>query len=370
MLSRIRESRGPCADAVRPRLRSSPPTTPPAPLKLVQTGKMSCEVNGKKVGALGFGLMGFTWRPDPPPVDQALEALQAAFESGMTLWNGAEFYGTPQYNTMTLLEKYFTHRPGDADKICLIMKGGMDLTSQKPDGSPEGVRRSIDNILKQLNGKKKVDLFSYARRDPNTPLKTTFDTIQKEYVETGKIGGISLSECSAETIHEAAKLGFKIEAVEVELSMFSPDILGNGVVAACSEHGIPITAYSPIGRGMLTGKFKDTQSVEHLGFLSKFPRFEAEAMKHNLKLVEQVETLAKEKGCSPAQLAISWVQHQGGRPGRPTVVPIPGATTVARVKENSKLIPLSKDELAKLDKIVDEFETKGDRYPSSVPTNT
>ncbi|PHH70786.1 hypothetical protein CDD80_5726 [Ophiocordyceps camponoti-rufipedis] len=331
---------------------------------------MTCEVVGKKVGALGYGLMGFTWRPDPPPVDQALEALKAAVEAGLTLWNGAEFYGTPQYNTMTLMEKYFSKHPEDADKIVLIMKGGMNLDTMEADGSPEGARRSIDNMLKQLNGKKKIDLFSYARRDPNTPLKETFGVIQKEYVDTGKIGGISLSECSADTIQEAAKLGFKIGAVEVELSMFSPDILQNGIAAACAEHSIPITAYSPIGRGMLTGQFQDPKSVSHLGFLSKFPRFEAEAMKHNLKLVEQVQTLAKEKGCTPAQLAISWCQHQGGRPGRPVVIPIPGATTAARVKENSQLISLSKDELAKLDKIVADFEVKGDRYPASSPTNT
>ncbi|RDA85950.1 hypothetical protein CP532_0824 [Ophiocordyceps camponoti-leonardi (nom. inval.)] len=333
---------------------------------------MSCEAIVKKIDncGLGYGLMGFTWRPDPPPVDQAIDALKAAVDAGLTLWNGAEFYGTPEYNTMTLLHKYFSKYPDDADKIILIMKGGMDLTTQKADGSPDGVRRSIDNILKQLDGKKKVDLFSYARRDPDTPLQVTFDVIEKEYVQKGKVGGIALSECSAETIQEAAKTGYKIGAAEVELSMFSPDILQNGVAKACAEHGIPITAYSPIGRGMLTGKFKDTKSVSHLGFLASFPRFEAEAMKHNLKLVEQVESLAKDKGCTAAQLAISWVKHQGNRPGRPSIVPIPGATTVARVQENAKLINLSKEELAKLDKVVDEFETKGERYPSSVPTNT
>lgn len=167
----------------------------------------------------------------------------------MTVWNGGEFYGTPEYNTMTLLKHYFTKYPEDADKVTLVIKGGMNLETHAVDGSPEGVRRSLDNIIRQLGGVKKLDVFSCSRRDPNVPLETTFGVIQKEYIDTGKLGGISLSECKAETIHEAVKYA-KIEAVEVELSMFSPDILKNGVAAACAEHNIPILAYSPIGRGV------------------------------------------------------------------------------------------------------------------------
>lgn len=167
----------------------------------------------------------------------------------MTLWNGAEFYGTPQYNSMTLLKAYFIKYPEDAEKVTLIIKGGSDLDTLKPNGSPEGVRRSLDNIISQLGGTKKLDLFSCSRRDPHTPLEVTFGVIQKEYIDTGKLGAIALSECSAETIHEAAKIA-KIGTVEVELSIFTPDILTNGVAAACAQHGIPITAYSPIGRGV------------------------------------------------------------------------------------------------------------------------
>ena len=150
---------------------------------------------------------------------------------------------------MTLLKAYFTKYPEDADKVTLIIKGGADLKTHKLDGSPEGIRRSLDNILNQLGGVKKLDLFSCTRRDPNTPLEVPFGVIQKEYIDTGKLGAIALSEVSAQTIHEAAKIA-KIGTVEVELSMFSPDILTNGVAAACAEHDIPITAYSPIGRGV------------------------------------------------------------------------------------------------------------------------
>ncbi|KAM4068038.1 aldo/keto reductase family protein [Hirsutella rhossiliensis] len=308
------------------------------------------QIIGKEVGPVGFGLMGFTWRPEPPPLEQALDALKAAVDSGCTLWNGAEFYGTQQYNTMTLLNKYFTKYPGDADKVTLIIKGGMDLATHAPDGSPEGVRRSLDNILKQLDGKKKLDLFSYSRRDHKVPLDVTYGTIQKD----------------VETIHEATKHA-KIWAAEVELSMFSPDILRNGVVAACTEHGIPITAYAPIGRGMLTGRFKNVEQIKDRGVMASFPRFQPDAFNHNLRLVNQVETLAKEKKCSPAQLAIAWVRYQGNRAGKPTIVPIPGATAVSRVEENGQAVMLEEIEVAKIDKIVDSFETAGQRYPSSLP---
>lgn len=193
--------------------------------------------------------IGFTWRPEPTPIDQAIEALKAALESGLTLWNGAEFYGTPDCNSMTLTKAYFTKYPEDADKVTLVIKGGMDLTTHKQDGTPEGTRRSLDNIIKQLGGTKKLDGFAPSRRDPSTPLEVTYGVIQKEYIDTGKLGAVYLSECSAETVHEAAKFA-KIGAAEVELSMFSPDILTNGVAEACAQHGIPILAYSPMGRGV------------------------------------------------------------------------------------------------------------------------
>ena len=167
----------------------------------------------------------------------------------MTLWNGAEFYGKPDYNSMTLVNAYFTKYPEDADRVILSMKGCIDPATYKPDGSPGFVRQSLGNILKQLDGKKKVDLFSCARRDPKSPFDVTVNIIQKEYIDTGKIGGFALSECSVETVQEAVKHA-KVHIAELELSMFSPDILKNGIAAACAEHDIAIIAYSPVGRGV------------------------------------------------------------------------------------------------------------------------
>jgi pyridoxine 4-dehydrogenase len=177
--------------------------------------------------------------------------LKAALESGLTLWNGAEFYGTPECNSMTLMKAYFTKYPQDADKVTLVIKGGTNPTTHKLDSSPEGTRRSLDNIISQLGGVKKLDGYAPTRRDPNTPLEVTYSVIQNEYIDTGKLGAVYLSECSAETIHEAAKLA-KIGAAEVEMSMFTPDILTNGIAEACAQHGIPVLAYSPMGRGVCT----------------------------------------------------------------------------------------------------------------------
>jgi len=193
--------------------------------------------------------LGFTWRPNPCSQEQAFEAMREALQSGCNFWNGGEFYGPPEYNSPVLLERYFEKYPEDAEKVILSIKGAVSATGTGPDGSPENIRRSMDTVLKQLNGRKKLDIFECARRDPNTPLEVTFGILQNEYIKTGKLGGISLSEVSASTIHEAVKVA-KIVAVEVELSLWATEVLENGVAAACHKHGIPLVAYSPIGRGV------------------------------------------------------------------------------------------------------------------------
>jgi len=314
-------------------------------------------------------LKGFTWRPNPIPVEDAIAALKTAVESGATLWNGAEMYGPPEYNSMILLNKYFTKYPEDAAKVTLVIKGGVDVQTLAPQCSPEMIRKSADNILNQLGGKKKLDVFGINRRDRNVPLEVTLGVLQKEYVETGKIGGISLSECSADTVREASKY-VKVAAVEVEVSMFTQDNLDNGVAQACAELNIPVTAYSPMGRGILTGSIKSTKDAEYLGFVGSFPRFQEEAMAHNLKLVDRVHEMAREKGCSSAQLALAWVRSISKRPGMPVIIPIPGATKPGRVQENSRPVELSDAELKRLDRILEGFSIAGTRYPQGIPIET
>jgi len=176
--------------------------------------------------------------------------MNTAFAKGANFWNGGEFYGPPERNSLQLLDEYFTKHPEQAEKVVLSIKGGLKPT-MAPDGSREGVERSVDNTLKLLNGKKFLDVFECARVDPKTPIEITIQALA-DYVKAGKIGGISLSECSAESIRRAAKV-HKIECVEVEFSLWATDILDNGVAKTCAELNIPIVAYSPLGRGFLVG---------------------------------------------------------------------------------------------------------------------
>ncbi|KAI8956743.1 Aldo/keto reductase [Daldinia sp. FL1419] len=324
---------------------------------------------GKEIGPTGYGLMGLTWRAEPVPEEQAFEAMKTALNNGMNFWNGGEFYGPPERNSLWLLERYFAKYPEDADKVVLSIKGGMSPDGRVADGTPEGTRRSIDTCIAQLKGRKKIDIFEFARRDPKVPLSVTFGVIEKEYIQTGKIGGISLSEVRAETIHEAVKIT-KVVGVEVELSLFSREVLENGVADACAQHDIPLIAYSPVGRGFLTGQIKSLDDVKPE--LRSWPWFQPGNFELNLQLAQQVEELAKKKGVTPAQLAISWtIRLSSWRKGAPkTIIPIPGATTVARINENAVQVEISDEEMRQIDATLAKLKPSGNRYPEAVPVNT
>ncbi|OBT60760.1 hypothetical protein VE03_10878 [Pseudogymnoascus sp. 23342-1-I1] len=317
------------------------------------------EILGKQVGLAGYGLMGLTWRSEPLSEEDSFKAMRASLANGSNFWNGGEFYGPPDFNSLTLLEKYFTKYPQDADEVLLSIKGG--LKDMQPVGSPEYVRKSVDNCLKLLNGKKKIDIFEYARVDKNTPVETTLKVLDEEYVKTGKIGGIGLSEVSAETIERAVKV-CKIVAVEAEVSLWTTDIFSNGVAQACARHSIPIVAYAPIGRGMLTGQITKPEDIPEGDFRKTVPRFHKENFAKNLELVRGLEKLAQKLGCTPAQLAINWVRSLSGKNGNPEIIPIPGSATVERVNENAKYVPLSKEDLAEIDSVLQLFEVAGARY--------
>jgi pyridoxine 4-dehydrogenase len=175
--------------------------------------------------------------------------MRTALSLNANNWNGGELYGSPERNSLHLLNEYFTKYPGDAEKVVLSIKGGLVPGSFTPDGSKKGIQRTIDECLKVLDGKKSLDLFECARVDPKTPIEETVGYIA-EYVKAGKLGGISLSEVNAATIRKAHK-AHPIAAVEVEFSLWVLDILENGVAETCAELGIPIIAYSPLGRGFL-----------------------------------------------------------------------------------------------------------------------
>ncbi|KFY17015.1 hypothetical protein V492_00943 [Pseudogymnoascus sp. VKM F-4246] len=317
------------------------------------------EILGKQVGWAGYGLLGLTWRSEPLAEEDSFKAMRAALANGSNFWNAGEFYGPPDFNSLTLLEKYFTKFPQDSDEVLLSVKGG--LKDWQPDGSPENVRMSVDNCLRLLNGKKKIDIFECARVDKNTPIETTLKVLDEEYVKTGKIGGIGLSEVSADTIERAVKV-CKIVAVEVEVSLWATDIFSNGVAQACARHNIPVVAYAPIGRGMLTGQITKPEDIPEGDFRKTVPRFQKENFGKNLELVRELEKTANKLGCTPAQLAISWVRSLSQKNGNPEIIPIPGSATVERVNENAKHVPLSKEDLAEIESILQSFKVAGGRY--------
>lgn len=317
-------------------------------------------VAGEKVHSTGYGLMGLTWRANPCSQEQAFSSMRTALDCGANFWNGGELYGTPERNSLHLLNEYFTKYPEDAKKAVISIKGGLKKGEMAPDGSVENVKRSIDECLKVLAGTTKLDLFECARVDPKTPIEITIRTAN-EYVKEGKLGGISLSECSEDTIRRAAKVA-KISAVEVEYSLWSTEIEHNGVMKACADLDIPVVAYSPLGRGFLTGQIRKPEDIPEGDFRKTVPRFSPENFPKNMQLVEKLEGLAKKKGCTPGQVGIAWVKMQSKRGGHPVIIPIPGATTPERVKENMVDVHLNDVDMKEIDEMLASVEIIGDRY--------
>ncbi|KAJ5527646.1 hypothetical protein N7513_011805 [Penicillium frequentans] len=316
---------------------------------------------GKEVGPTGYGTMRLTWNPQVTPEDVAFETLNKALELGANFWNGGELYGTPDYNSLHLLNKYFTKYPENAEKVVLSIKGGLKVGQLTPDGSEENIRRSVDECLKVLDGKKKVDIFECARQDKNFPVEHTVEVLAK-CVKEGKIGGIGLSEVDAETIRRAAKV-HTIAAVEVEMSLWSTDILENDIAKACAELNIPVIAYSPLGRGALTGTVTSLADIPEGDFRRYTPRFQEANFEQNKKLINEVKSLASRKGVAPAQVALGWIRSLSEKPGMPTIIPIPGGTTVDKVTQNLVGVKLfSDEELAEVDTILKENAVAGSRY--------
>ncbi|KAJ5946552.1 hypothetical protein N7454_003391 [Penicillium verhagenii] len=316
---------------------------------------------GKEIGPTGYGTMRMTWNPQPTPQDVAFETLNKTLELGANFWNGGELYGTPDYNSLHLLNKYFTKYPENAEKVVLSIKGGLKAGQLIPDGSEENIRRSVDECLRVLDGKKTIDIFECARQDAKFPIEHTIEVLA-QCVKEGKIGGIGLSEVDAETIRRAAKV-HPIAAVEIELSLWTTDILENGIAKTCAELNIPVIAYSPLGRGALTGALTGLADIPEGDFRRFLPRFQDENYAQNMKLINEVKSLATRKGVAPAQVALGWIRSLSDKPGMPTIIPIPGGTTVDKVTQNLVGVKLfSDEELAEVDAILKENTVAGTRY--------
>lgn len=182
-----------------------------------------------------------------------------------------------------------------------------------------------------------------------------------QYIKEGKLGGISLSEVTEDQIRNANKL-HKIAAVEVEMSLQTPEVLHNGVAKTCAELDIPLIAYSPIGRGLLTATISKPGDMDKSDIRHHLPRFQPGNMEKNAAMGLEVQKVAKAKGCTPAQVALAWVRSYSGKDGFGTIIPIPGSTTEERATENGTEVTLSDEELKELEEIMERTVVAGSRY--------
>ncbi|KAJ4372787.1 hypothetical protein N0V86_008153 [Didymella sp. IMI 355093] len=328
----------------------------------------SRHIGDRPVGQVGYGLLSLTVPWAPLDYDLACDCLKKALEEGANLWNGVRsrsllylpftkveqgiHYGTPNANSLHLLRYYFEKYPGDAGKVVLSIKGALGPT-REPTGSPEAIRASVEAAYQVLKDVKTIDVFEMARVDLEVPIETSLKALV-ELLAEGKIGGIGLSEVSAATIRRANAV-HEIAAVEIELSLFTPDPLYNGIMNTCAELNIPVVAYSPVGRGLLTGTYRTHSDIPANDFRHNFARFKPEAFEQNAKLVDAVDTFAQRKGMTAAQVAIAWVVRQGA-------IPIPGSSKIERVEANSKVIELTEDDLQELEGLRKQFPVVGERY--------
>lgn len=325
---------------------------------------------GLEVSKLGFGCMGLSGMyNDPVPEEAGVAIITDAFAKGITFFDTSDFYG-PKINEI-LVGKALKRLP--REEVQLATKFGIAKTEAGNvviKGTPEYVRTCCESSLERL-GVEYIDLYYVHRIDTSVPIEETMGELKK-LVEEGKVKYIGLSEASPDTIRRAHAV-HPITALQMEWSLWTRDI-EQEVVPLCRELGIGIVPYSPLGRGFFGGRGVTATVPAHLS-PELYPRFQAENMERNKILYARIEKLAKQHGCSPVQLALAWVLHQGDG-----VVPIPGTTkiknldnnigslgvklTEADAKEISDAIPI--DEIAG-DKIVDHFARLSWKYANTPP---
>jgi len=287
---------------------------------------------------------------------ESVATIHRALDLGIFFFDTADIYGARMGDNEQLVGRALA---GRRDEVVLATKFGNAVGedgARRIDGRPEYVRAAIDRSLARL-GVDHVDLYYQHRVDRSVPIEETVGAMA-ELVEAGKVRCLGLSEASAETIRRAHAV-HPIAALQSEYSLWSRDPESNGVLETCRELGIGFVAYSPLGRGFLTGRFRSPDDFEEGDFRRNHPRFSGENFSRNLDLVARVQEISTEKGCTPGQLALAWVMSRGD-----DVVPIPGTKRRTYLEENAGAgdVELTDDDLALIEEAFPRDAAQGDRY--------
>ena len=314
--------------------------------------------SGLEVSAIGLGCMGMSQSYPPfPEKGEAISLLRSAVELGVTFFDTAEVYG-PYTNEELVGEALEPYR----DKVVIATKFGYHIQNGKSaglDSRPETIREAVEGSLKRLRTDH-IDLLYQHRVDPNVPIEEVAETVG-QLMKEGKILYWGLSEAGAQTVRRAHAV-LPLAAVQSEYSMWyrKPE---EGLFPALEELGVGFVAFSPLGKGFLTGRFNKDTRFDSTDFRSSIPRFKPENLEVNQDLLELIKDIAAKKNATTAQIALAWVLAQ-----KPWIVPIPGTKKLERLKENlgAQDIEFSAQELAEINKALSKINIAGERYPEEV----